>query len=121
MNHTDFDEFGFTEGCKGCEFSQTGIGQRQNHSRGRVEAELAKSEEGQTRIDRSKDRIDHWVAKAREEPIIEHDSTDDQCIGHGEMKTEAIENNHNDDGNVEMRQPEQLDISDASQGARGGD
>ena len=63
-----------TEGCRGCEFLQTGIGQRQNHSdqcRDRLEVELAKSEKGQVRLERSKDRIDHWAAKVGEDVLAE--------------------------------------------------
>ena len=52
----------------------TGIVQREreNHSdqcRDRLEAELAKSEEGQARLERSKDRIDHWTAKVGEDVL----------------------------------------------------
>ena len=49
----DFDEFGYTENCRCCEFLQTGIGGRQNHSdqcRLRIEAELIQTEDGQQRI-----------------------------------------------------------------------
>ena len=60
----DFVEYGYTDGCRGCQWFQTGIGGRQNHSsdcRQRIEAELEKTEEGQERLDKSKERIDHWV------------------------------------------------------------
>ena len=49
----DFDDYGYTENCKGCEFLQTGIGGRQNHSdqcRMRIEAEPIKTEDGQQMI-----------------------------------------------------------------------
>ena len=79
LAHKDFDNYGYTEGCRGCGFLQTGIGQRQNHSdqcRDRLEAELAKSEEGQARLEKSKDRIDHWAAKIGEDVLADEAVTD---------------------------------------------
>ena len=72
LAHKDFDNCENTEGCRGCEFLQTGIGQRQNHSdqcRDTLESDLAKSEEGQVRLERSKDRIDHWAAKVGKDAL----------------------------------------------------
>ena len=43
LSQKDFDDFGYTENCRGCEFLLTGIGARQIHSdncRLRIEAEL---------------------------------------------------------------------------------
>ena len=43
-----FDDFGYTENCRGCELLQTGIGARQNHNidcRLRIEAELIKTDD----------------------------------------------------------------------------
>ena len=68
----------------------------------RVEVELAKSEEGQARLDRSKDRIDHWAAKVGEEVLAED---------------AAIDNNERErttglfDKDTEMKQVEEFDIS----------
>ena len=72
----DFDKFDYTEDCRGCEFLQTGIGGRQNHSdacRARIETELDKSEEGRERLGKSKDRIDHWVEKSENVNIDKDD------------------------------------------------
>ena len=72
----DFDKFDYTEDCRGCEFLQTGIGGRQNHSdacRARIETELDKSEEGRERLGKSKDRIDHWVEKSENMNIDKDD------------------------------------------------
>ena len=46
---------------------QTGIGARQNHSdqcRMRIETELTKTDNGQLRFGKSKDRVDNWTAKS---------------------------------------------------------
>ena len=77
LGQQDFEDFGYTQGCRGCEYLQTGIGQRQNHSdqcRDRIEAELAKSDQDRARLDKSKDRIDHWAAKSGEEILNEQNA-----------------------------------------------
>ena len=76
MKPDDFDKFDYTEDCRGCEFLQTGLGGRQNHSdacRARIETELDKSEEGRERLGKSKDRIDHWVEKSENVNIDKDD------------------------------------------------
>ena len=98
---------------------QTGIGQRQNRSdqcRDRIEAELAKSGDGQVRPYRSKDRIYHWAAKAREEALIEQKVGDGQCTGNGEMKPEDNKTTAAEQivEHTEMRQPEEFNISGSS-------
>ena len=80
----DLEKFGYTEDCRGCEFLQTGIGARQNHSdlcRARIEESLSKTDDGQIRLGKSRDRIDHWVAKSGEEAIDnrDHKDEDNQC------------------------------------------
>ena len=60
----DFDKFGFTDGCRGCEFLATGIGKRQNKSaecRLRVEALLAGEDEGKRRLQEAVERKDQWL------------------------------------------------------------
>ena len=115
LAHKDFDKFGYTEGCRGCEFLQTGIGQRQNQSdqcRDRLEAEFATSEEGQARLERSKDRIDHWGAKVGEEALAE-DVVENNV--EQEMPSGMI------DEDIEMKQAEEFDISGSPIRSRGGD
>ena len=118
----DFEDHGYTKDCRGCELLQTGIGARKSHSdecRARIEEELAKTEDGKFRLGKSRDRIDHWVAKSGEEIIdsgqhgaTDHKDGEDRCKLHGEMSNEAKTNN---DGmeldNSEGRDPERFDIS----------
>ena len=62
----DFEEHGYTAGCRGCEYLQTGLGGRQGHNdqcRARIEDQLEQTDEGQARLGRTKDRIEHWIAK----------------------------------------------------------
>ena len=37
----------------------------------RIETELAKADDGQSRLEKSKDRIDHWTAKSGEAILTE--------------------------------------------------
>ena len=65
----DFHKFGFTVGCGGCEQIQTGSAIRKNHSqicRDRIEDELTKSDAGQHRLNRAKDRLDARVVEIGE-------------------------------------------------------
>ena len=104
LSPQDFDDFGYTEGCKGCGYLQTGIGQRQNHSeqcRDRIEAELAKTDEGKARLDKSKDRMDHWAAQAGEEMLNEQKAENEQDNKTGEKRTEAMAEQSTENG--EMR------------------
>ena len=67
LDKKDFNRHGFTENCRGCEFLQTGIGVRQGHSsqcRERMEREMADTEEGQAKLERTKGKFDYWTAKA---------------------------------------------------------
>ena len=80
----------------------------------RIEAELIQTEDGQLRIGKSKDRIDHWTTKSGEAIIADQDKDKDQCTSTGEIITEA---DTNDDDDANMREdkvgvePEQFDIS----------
>ena len=125
LSQKDFEDFGYTENCRGCEFLQTGNGARQNYSdqcRLRIEAKLIKTDDGQLRIGKSKDRIDHWTAKAGDVIRADQDKNNDPCTPNGEMRTEA---DNNDDNDADMREdesgvgPEQFDIGISSQETRG--
>ena len=80
----------------------------------RIEAELIQTEDGQLRIGKSKDRIDHWTAKSGEAIMADQDKDKDQCTLTGEMRSEA-DNHDNDD--ADMREdkvgvePDQFDRS----------
>ena len=67
-----------------------------------MEVELAKSQEGQARLEQSKDRIDHWAAEIDEDALvdeaIEKDSEQERSTGV-----------FNED--TEMKQAEGVDIS----------
>ena len=66
LRQTDFAKFGFTAGCAGCEWYTHKIGHSKNHTedcRTRIEAAVAESDDGKTRLDKNKDRIDHAVAQ----------------------------------------------------------
>ncbi len=57
----DFQEFGYTVGCPGCDQLQIGGSLRRNHTdacRDRIEAELDKTEVGTDRLGRAKDMLD---------------------------------------------------------------
>ena len=62
----DFQTFGYTVGCQGCEQLQVGSPLRRNHSqacRDRIEMELSKTDQGKDRLDRTKDRLDTKTAE----------------------------------------------------------
>ena len=88
----DFDRYGFTRGCKRCEHDKKyGPNRRKtNHSescRDRIEAELAKTPQGQARIEKARARIDAallvWQAGGGE-------AQDSVAVPQGEMD-EAID------------------------------
>ena len=65
----DFQLYGYTPGCRGCEWLETGLGKRQSHNsefRARIEELLAKDVEGEKRLRESIDRRDAWLAKQGE-------------------------------------------------------
>ena len=62
----DFKAHGFTVGCQGCEKIQAGSSERRGHTtacRVRMEEALSKSELGQARLQREKDRLDVHTAE----------------------------------------------------------
>ena len=61
----DFKKYGFTQGCKGCAWLQTGLGARQGHSmdcRTRMEAAMAEDDDDKHRILNQKNKMDAYVA-----------------------------------------------------------
>ena len=67
----DLAQHGYTVGCPGCEYVQSGVGPRRGHDedcRVRLEEAMVESEEGGDKLKRAKDRFDHWTAKAGEAP-----------------------------------------------------
>ena len=67
-----------------------------------MEAELAKSEEGQARLDKSKDRIDHWAAKIGEDALVDESVEKDS----EQERTTGVFNE-----DAETKQAEEFDIS----------
>ena len=69
----DVVKYGFTQGCPGCTFAQTGIGPKRNHNeacRVRMESKIAKDALDE-RVGKAKDRQDHYFEqkiKESEEP-----------------------------------------------------
>ena len=120
LGQQDFDDFGYTQGCRGCEYLQTGIGQRQNHSdqcQDRIEEELTMSDQGRARLHKSKDRIDHGAAKSREDTLNEQKTENEQCMGNaasaekGQTVFYGVENEQRVDVDAGGRGPEEFDIS----------
>ena len=116
LNQTDFEDHGYTQGCRGCEFLQTGLGGRQGHSdlcRSRIEVKLLETEIGQARLGRTRDRIDHWTSK--EVKTNEIDKSEDKKVNieNGEKEI-IIENSEkkNEDSEMEVNrnEPEEFDI-----------
>ena len=67
----------------------------------RVEAKLTQTEDGQQRIGKSKDRIDHWTAKSGEAIIADQGQQEMfDGVQDGEMMPEADDTNMQE-GNVE--------------------
>ena len=65
IRNADYERHGFTEGCKGCVWLQVGVGPRVGHSeacRNRLEQKIAE-DPGDSRAQKAKDRIDHYVAQ----------------------------------------------------------
>ena len=66
----DFQTFGYTVGCPGCDQLQIGGPVRRNHNdicRDRIEAELSKTGTGKDRLGRAKDRLDAEIVEMVEE------------------------------------------------------
>jgi hypothetical protein len=70
LSRGDFENFGTTIGCGGCSALTRGSSKPQNHTercRARVEKELAKTSEGQLRLNQAKDRMNFAIAEKVEE------------------------------------------------------
>ena len=62
----DFVSHGYTEGCGGCTWLQTGLGNRRGHNeecRTRLELELQNDDSGELRVRKNKERTDGWMAE----------------------------------------------------------
>ena len=72
ITEEELKEYGFTVGCPACERTQTGVGPRREHStqcRDRIEAKMEENEKTKPKIDRARERMDHWTAKVGEEQL----------------------------------------------------
>ena len=66
----DFEGFGYTVGCPGCDQLRIGGSIRRHHNeswRDRIEAELMKTESGKDRLGKAKDRLDTKISEMDEE------------------------------------------------------
>ena len=64
------DEFGYTDGCQGCDFKKAGMSAQRPHNqkcRDRMEIAMEKDERGRRAKAAAKDRFDHWAALEMEE------------------------------------------------------
>ena len=62
----EFVKYDFTGGCPGPIVIRSGLGHKANHSdacRARMEALMNEDSEGKSRVNRAKDRMDHFVAE----------------------------------------------------------
>ena len=62
----DFEGFGYTVGCPGCDQLRIRAPARRNHNescRDRIEAELMKPDLGKDQLDKAKDRLDAKMAE----------------------------------------------------------
>ena len=88
----DFEQFGYTIGCPGCDQLQIGGSLRRNHTdvcRDRIEAALSTTEHGNDRLGRAQDRLDAKLAEIAEEmadaPGHPKDVSSEQQQPQGEM------------------------------------
>ena len=66
----DFEKFGYTVGCRGCDRIQIGGSVRRNQNeacRDRIEAKLMKTKSGKDRVDKARDRLNVKIADIVEE------------------------------------------------------
>lgn len=62
----DFATQGFTQRCPGCIWIQTKVGPRRGHTedcRSRIEKNINETEEGKERMERTQDRLNHWLSE----------------------------------------------------------
>ena len=72
----DFVKSGYTEGCKGCTWFQTGLGARTNHSddcRKRMEDAFAEDDEGRKRLGIQRAKMDEFVTAVGEKIMQNED------------------------------------------------
>ena len=70
----------------------------------RIETELTKTEDGQTRFRKSRDRIEHCIATSGEAILTEQRNGDEQCTMNREMRPEAETNIDNNNDDAEMQE-----------------
>ena len=84
----DFVKYGYTQGCPGCTFAQTGIGPKRNHSeacRLRMESEIARdARDG--RIEKARDRQDHYLEQKIQESEEPKRVDDPRTVENGELQ-----------------------------------
>ena len=75
----DFEKYGYTVGCPGCEQLQLQLDQRRGHTeecRARIEEEIAKTDQGKARMARATGRLDHKTAVIGQEEIDKESAND---------------------------------------------
>ena len=84
----DLIKYGYTQGCPGCTFAQTGIGPKRNHGeacRLSMESEIAKdARDG--RMEKARDRQDHYFEQKIKESEEPKRVDDPRTVGNGELK-----------------------------------
>ena len=86
----DFQTFGYTVGCPGCDQLQMGGSVRRNHTdacRNRIETELDKTEVGKDRLGRAKNRLDAKVVEMVEE--IADGLRNSKDVSHEQQQTQG--------------------------------
>ena len=94
----DFNDFGCTVGCPGCDQLQIGGPVRRNHNdicHERIEAELSKTYTGKDRLGRAKDRLDAQIVEMVEEmadgPGHPKDVSHEEQQAQGEMPSASTD------------------------------
>ena len=72
MTYRDFELYGYTKGCTACIYRKSGKkpGAHDKHCRERIEAELAKTEEGRRRLEAATQRQEDY-----EREVVEDEGT----------------------------------------------
>ena len=91
----DFERFGFTGGCPGCEYLATGLGGRKGHStecRLRMEDLLSEDADGQLKLKNADERRQQWMTEQVENNADPASVQGTQAASEGGMNTEIGEN-----------------------------
>ena len=123
LKRTDFaDNFGYTQGCPGCDAIRQGRERQPGHSeacRARVEAELSQTDNGRSRLKRAQDNIDSAISgnPDRSEKRAKAESEQVQVAARPEGDRPAAE------GENEAKQrrvdPEQVEVEGANSSSSG--